>query len=173
LFNLLRRPERPRRIDVNAERRFDACWIDTPIRASGVSRHWRRANYMARRLIGYREAAAFVGVSVRKVSALVSGVFVSARRTVHAGLLPREVADVWFTMANGMYGAPGISSNNEGVAMFFLHPGSMHKQRRCQGGGRNQDPAIATSACIGQLSAESCEYLSSNIAHAPAKSGAP
>src|SRR5262249_7421102 len=58
----------------------------------------------------------------RKVSALVSGVFVSARRTVHAGLLPREVADVWFTMANGMYGAPGISSNNEGGAMFFCIP---------------------------------------------------
>jgi len=69
--------------------------------------------------------------------------------------------------------APGISSNNEGIAMFFLHPGSTRKQRRCQGGGRNQDPAIATSACIGQLSAEPCEYLSSNIAHAPAKSGAP
>jgi nitroreductase len=25
--------------------------------------------------------------------------------TVHAGLLPREVADVWLTMANGMYGS--------------------------------------------------------------------
>ena len=35
--------------------------------------------------------------------------------TVHAGLLPREVADVWFTMANGMYGSDPRLARDEGI----------------------------------------------------------
>jgi nitroreductase len=35
--------------------------------------------------------------------------------TVHAGLLPREVADVWFTMANGMYGSDPRLARDEAI----------------------------------------------------------
>jgi nitroreductase len=35
--------------------------------------------------------------------------------TVHAGLLAREVADVWFTMANGMYGSDPRLARDEAI----------------------------------------------------------
>jgi nitroreductase len=35
--------------------------------------------------------------------------------TVHAGLLPREVADTWFTMANGMYGSDSRLARDEAI----------------------------------------------------------
>ena len=35
--------------------------------------------------------------------------------TVHAGLLPREIADVWLTMANGMYGSDPRLARDEAI----------------------------------------------------------
>ena len=35
--------------------------------------------------------------------------------TVHSGLLPREVADVWLTMANGMYGSDPQLARDEAI----------------------------------------------------------
>ena len=35
--------------------------------------------------------------------------------TVHAGLLPREVADIWLTMANGMYGSDPRLARDEAI----------------------------------------------------------
>jgi nitroreductase len=35
--------------------------------------------------------------------------------TVHAGLLPRKVADVWLTMANGMYGSDPRLARDESI----------------------------------------------------------
>jgi nitroreductase len=34
---------------------------------------------------------------------------------VHAGLLPREVADLWFTMANDMYGSDPRLARDEAI----------------------------------------------------------
>jgi nitroreductase len=40
--------------------------------------------------------------------------------TVHAGLLPREIADVWLTMANGMYGSDPRLARDEAIRSASL-----------------------------------------------------
>jgi nitroreductase len=77
--------------------------------------------------------------------------------TVHAGLLSREIADVWLTMANGMYGSDPRLARDEAIRIWFAGGDDTHACRweprlrqlsyRFQSGSGDGDPEHQRPLC--------------------------